>query len=573
MQSLEALEQLAALATATGAAGVLQDANSLIERVREGRFYLACLGQFKRGKSTLLNALIGDDVLPTGVPPVTSAVTVIRFGKRRARIRFADGVWLDVAINRINEYVAEHANPQNAKGVTGVEVFCESPLLARGLCLVDTPGIGSVFAANTEETRSFVPHIDAALAVLGGDPPISGAELELIEAVSKQVRDILFVLNKVDRLSDDESRESRAFTETILNQHRASTAGRVFEVSALERLHRRGPERDWPALVRQIQVLAESAGTKLVEFAARRGLASLKGRLEATLIEEREALLRPIEASEHRLSELRRCAEEAKQASLELGYLFNAEHRKLALRWDSARSQFVNEAFASITGNLDERLAESKARCGPKLRALVFDAAQDLTEAAVRAWLVEQCPIVEREFVSVTERFVKHANSFIERLRAAGDFAPGLLPPELSDETGLRARSRFFYRSLMQLTTPPFWISLVDCFRRVESARRAARLAGREYSELLLEKNANRVLGDFDERVVESRRSVESALKRTLEEVVSTAERAAERARTVQAQGKNAIKAAIDDVNSRLCALQSLEVSAPKIAAISELSV
>ena len=560
MQYLEALEQLAALATSVGTASIARDANSLSERVREGRFYLACLGQFKRGKSTLLNALIGEELLPTGVPPVTSVVTVVRFGTRRARIRFADGVWLDAAIDRIQEYVTEHANPQNAKGVTGVEIFCPSPLLAKGLSLVDTPGIGSVFAANTEETRSFVPHIDAALAVLGGDPPISGAELELIEEVSKQVRHVIFVLNKADRLSDDERRESRAFTETILSQHGAVVQGSLFEVSALERLRGHGPERDWPALVRQIQLLADSAGAELVELAAKRGFASLKGRLEAFLLEERDALLRPIEASEQRLRELRRCAKEAKQASLELGYLFNAEQRKLAQRWDCARSQFVDEAFASITRDLDERLAQAKARCGPKLRALMFDAAQELTEVAVRGWLTEQRPIVEREFSSVTERFVEHASSFLERLRAAGDFAPGLLPPALSAETGLTARSRFFYRSLMQLTVPSLWTWLVDCFRNAELARKAARLAGREYTEQLLEKNANRVLGDFDERVVESRRSVESALQRTLEEVVSTAEKAAERARAVQAQGKNAVQAAIDDINGRICALQSLDV-------------
>src|SRR5207244_12572453 len=71
-------------------------------------------------------------------------------------------------------YVTEEHNHENVKGVAVVEVFLPAPLLARGLCLVDTPGIGSTFAANSEVTRAFVPHIDAALVVLGADPPISG---------------------------------------------------------------------------------------------------------------------------------------------------------------------------------------------------------------------------------------------------------------------------------------------------------------------------------------------------------------------------------------------------------------
>lgn len=85
----------------------------------------------------------------------------------------------------LSEYVAEGSNPENRKGVTAVEAYCPSPLLARGLCLVDTPGLGSVFADNTAETEAFVPQLDAALVVLDGDPPISGEEVGLLEEVAR----------------------------------------------------------------------------------------------------------------------------------------------------------------------------------------------------------------------------------------------------------------------------------------------------------------------------------------------------------------------------------------------------
>src|ERR1035441_3484824 len=74
------LLQLSRLAQELGAESVAEEASELAARVSEGRFYVACIGQFKRGKSTLLNALVGHAVVPTGFVPVTAVPTVIRFG-------------------------------------------------------------------------------------------------------------------------------------------------------------------------------------------------------------------------------------------------------------------------------------------------------------------------------------------------------------------------------------------------------------------------------------------------------------------------------------------------------------
>lgn len=163
---------LAALASELGSEHVASEAAELAARLTEGRFFVACVGQFKRGKSTLIGALIGESVLPTGFIPVTAVPTVIRFGPtRRARIRTTDGAWQEIPLHDLEQYVSEEHNPENVKGVAGAEVFVPSPLLATGMCLVDTPGLGSVFSGNTAATQAFIPHIDAALVVTGSDPP------------------------------------------------------------------------------------------------------------------------------------------------------------------------------------------------------------------------------------------------------------------------------------------------------------------------------------------------------------------------------------------------------------------
>ena len=124
------LLRLADLAQELGAEPVVEEARELAARVSEGRFYVACIGQFKRGKSTLLNALIGHAVVPTGFVPVTAVPTVIRFGDElHARVRLRDASWRDIAMPDLKEYVTEELNPENRKAVDGAEVFVPSPAL------------------------------------------------------------------------------------------------------------------------------------------------------------------------------------------------------------------------------------------------------------------------------------------------------------------------------------------------------------------------------------------------------------------------------------------------------------
>jgi polyhydroxyalkanoate synthesis regulator phasin len=353
--------------------------------------------------------------------------------------------------------------------------------------------------------------------------------------------------------------EARAFTESVL-QRRLHAAPRVLEISALEQLQHPHPcpPRDWPTLVDMLTGLARAKGADLVSQAASRGVEILASRLRQQLVEERDALLRPIEASHRRLEELRRCAASAEQALVELTHLFNAEQAKLTRRLDQDRERFVTAAMPHAETALDERMQAAPVRRGPALRKYALEQAQAVTEGIVRAWMDEERPIAEREFAAVTERFVSHANAFLERLRASGELPTEALPAFLVAETGLRARGRFHFTFFMTHTTPPLWQWFADWFRSEFSMQAASSRAGRAFTKRLLEANANRVLGDFDERMIESRRSVESALHRTLQEIVSTAERAAQRASVIQQRGAAAVQAEVTALEDRLRRLSSL---------------
>ncbi len=536
------LEPLAKLAEAAGANALADEARALAERVRGGHFYAACLGQFKRGKSTLLNALVGEPVLPVGVVPVTAVVTVLRHGPRRtARVRFAGGDHRDVPIAQLAQYVTEEQNPGNAKGVAAVEVFLPSALLASGMCLVDTPGVGSVFSSNTEATSAFVPHVDAALVVLGADPPISADELALVRQVAAQCGEVLFVLNKADKLSETDLREADRFTRRILAEQVDLPSIRMFHVSAAERLAGQGPPRDWAALVEALERLATARGGDLVEGAAARGFARLARRLRRHIDEQRDALLRPVEASQRRVDALQASVGAAEQALGDLDYLFAAEQDRLARAFADIKAQFLERARTQARDELAEACRAHAARRGPALRRAAIALAKETATRYLDAWLAEAERTAEGLYVRAMDRFVALSNDFLRQLRESGDPALTDLPESVNPEVGFRWDSRLFYKDLFEDTVagPLTWVA--DVFRtRAASLRSVDAVAG-DYLVRLLETNATRIENDLNERVLESRRRFAFELRSLLRGVVDSAASSLKRARAIHAKGHDAV--------------------------------
>ena len=213
----------------------------LEDRLASARFHLAVLGQFKRGKSTLLNALIGEELLPSAVVPLTSVPTFLSWGpERQVKIVFLDGREKECCFENagkasefLSQYVTEGNNPKNCLGVARVEVEHPSSLLQKGVILIDTPGIGSTFQHNTEATLNFLPQCDAALFLVSADPPVTQVEIEFLKAVRDKVVRTLFLMNKVDYLSEDERQEAVEFFKTVLREQIGLDGKEpVFSVSA-----------------------------------------------------------------------------------------------------------------------------------------------------------------------------------------------------------------------------------------------------------------------------------------------------------------------------------------------------
>ncbi|HVU48975.1 MAG TPA: dynamin family protein, partial [Terracidiphilus sp.] len=483
------LLQLGDLAQELRADSLAGEARELAARVAEGRFYVACVGQFKRGKSTLLNALVGRAIVPTGFVPVTAVPTVIRYGDAlRARVRMQDGSWRDVDLPNLKEYVTEECNPENRKDVEGAEVYVPSALLSSGMCFVDTPGLGSVFSGNTAATQAFIPHIDAALVVVGADPPIAGEELALVDAVGRQVQELILVINKADRTSDAERAAAARFTREVLEQRLHRPMGEVFEVSAAERMDDRGPLRDWEKLLANLRRLVEESGAHLVHSACNRGLERLSEQLLAVVSEDRDALLRPVEESECRIQTMRETIGEAERSMRELGFLFMAEQRRISDFFVERRRQFLDAAWREAATEFDVESTAVPAGLGPRYRCRMMHLAQEIAGRRVMPWLKPEQEEGERQYRAAALRFVEMGNRFLDRLAGAGLGELARMPHALDPEKGLRVRSDFVFEKFIgtaQPVSPLRW--LADVFLAFAGGRRWIARDAREFLRHLLE--------------------------------------------------------------------------------------
>lgn len=568
----DALDRLADLAHALGAERVARDARALADRTAEGRFHVACVGQFKRGKSTLINALVDRVVLPTAVLPVTALPTVVRYGPMlRARVLTLDGHWHEIAPDALADYVSEERNPANARGAALAEVFVPSPLLATGLCLVDTPGLGSVFGHNAETTRAFLPHIDAALVVIGADPPLSGDELRLMESVAAEVPHLIVVMNKVDRVSDADRGAAAAFAYRVLSARIGRPVGAIHAVSATERLAHAGPSRDWDALLASLERLAHDAGHLLVADAVRRGRSRIARALTVILVERHEALERPIADSEQRVTALSRTVAEAEDSLDDLRVRMAREQQRLARRLDARRDAFLADAIPAARGALADAMRTVQHRFGPAYRRDAMALARRESRTRVLPWLAAEEPAAQAEYRETAERFAEMTNAFLARVAALGGEAAATLPRALDPAAIDGAPPRFQFHEMLRLARPASPIRwLADAALGMVAARG---VIARDVDAFLVQSltlNAGRVRNDLEQRVSERRRTLEAEIRLVLREVSDVAARALDAARVARQAGEEEVREALVRTAALEAEVAALGGVAPDAAAQDE---
>ncbi len=198
--------------------------NDVVTSAREMRFAIGVVGQAKRGKSTLINGLLGrndDTFAPVNRFPATNVVSCFADGSREeVTVRFApDGKHRKaIPASEIKHYACEEFNPGNEKGVKGIDVVAPFPRLGRNLVLVDTPGADNALS-NLHDIvlLECLPRFDAVIFLVTADEPLTDSELQLLKQVKHHdVKKVLFAINKGDKCEPEELAQGREHNRRAL---------------------------------------------------------------------------------------------------------------------------------------------------------------------------------------------------------------------------------------------------------------------------------------------------------------------------------------------------------------------
>ena len=175
---------------------------TIVDRLESDTFEIAVFGRVSSGKSSLLNHIVGEDLLPVGVTPITAVPTRLAYGaERRATAWFADRKPEQFAIHRLAEFVTEQHNPANVRHVTRIVVELLAPRLREGVVYVDTPGLGSLAASGAAKTSAYLPRCDLGVVLIDGGSTLTADDLATVRALYDAGIPAAVLLSKVDLLA------------------------------------------------------------------------------------------------------------------------------------------------------------------------------------------------------------------------------------------------------------------------------------------------------------------------------------------------------------------------------------
>lgn len=520
---------------------------ALRSKIEERTFNVVVAGEFKRGKSSVINAMLGAEVLPTGVVPLTSVVTLLRHADLpRVEVMFESAEVRKATLDALPEFVTERGNPGNAKGIREVSVAYPAPWLEGGIRLVDTPGIGSVHQHNTEVTRQFLPQADAVIFVASVDQPVSRNELEFLAEIRHHAGKVFCLLNKIDHLSDAEVSESAAFATGALRDALGAPVP-VFPVSARAALQGR---------VTHEAVLISRSGMPVFETALRRFLMQERGEVwkssvrrhllrlldEARLSCELElrALSAPLALLDTNLRAFAVKKAEGLQTKADFEALLEADIRKLMKeRVEPDLDAFKSALFARLDASLVTWYAQLRPQGSTALQAGLEERMIDEVRRSFDGWRAKEDEAVRAAFDQLCERFRRRIEDTVtELLRYCADLFA--IPFAAAGVESLwRGRPEFRYKFW---TEPPGLLlmknALVTALPGVVGHPLILRDAKRRAVDLV-EMQSGRLRHDFEERISRNARDFRRDLLTRAVATIDGLEVAIENGRALRREGED----------------------------------
>ena len=343
---------------------------ALAERLAASRLQVAVLGQFKRGKSSLLNALLGVPVLPIGVLPLTALPTFLSHAASpRLHLEFLDGTVEERAPTDVGELqrqlallVTEQGNPTNCLGVARVEAGLPSALLKQGVVLLDTPGVGSTLHHNTRAARAALPECDVALFVVSPDPPITEAELAYLAEVRPAVTRLVVVFNKSDTVNETDRDNSVRFLRKVLTEQAGlDVRDAIFPVSARAGLQAKLADdvgaleaSGIQAIENYLTTLIDGEGAEVLASAVAAKAADVIGAMRMEVALEQHALQMPLDDLADRIARFKAAVGTFEDERRSAADQIAGDRRRLSAQIEEEAERLASEAEAELRAAVAE---------------------------------------------------------------------------------------------------------------------------------------------------------------------------------------------------------------------------
>lgn len=190
------------------------------DKLTNNTFNIVVLGEVNRGKSTLINGLLGNNILPSNILPTTSVITKIVYGENSdAIIEFNNGVKKNITVDKLKNYVTTLQNDNNVK-INSTTVYYPNNLCKNNCVLVDTPGVNDIDHRNTEVTYKYIPNADAIIFLVDPDQVFTNSEKVFLKSkvLQHNLNKMFFVLNKADNINESGKRNLRNYIENTLKE-------------------------------------------------------------------------------------------------------------------------------------------------------------------------------------------------------------------------------------------------------------------------------------------------------------------------------------------------------------------
>ena len=430
------------------------------EQLISNCFNLVILGQFKRGKTTLINSLIGKEILPSSVVPLTSVVTILKNSEETScTISMQDGSEKKILIEELTDYVTEKGNPKNIRGVRCARIGYPSPFLEKGILLVDTPGVGSTFLHNTETTYEFLDHLDAAVFLMSADVPISQVEKELLDTIKTSTQKIFFVLNKIDNLTPKEIEEITAFNKQVLEEM-GFTVNEIWPISAREALKAKTTNNNVQLSQSGLLNLEDALGTFL---SLEKGKIILNTTISKTkrvisrklsqMAIEKKTMEASVEELEDKINTFHHLVTNLKQDRDDVKYLLKGESEKLCLKVEEMLRILEEKETPRVRQCLTDFYEKNPVLSPTVLRDEMQKVIRDEIVKGFDAFRKDTERGISNTIQETFHRFTRRSNNVINEFKTAAEilFEVSMEQCEFSVEL---ARDTGFYYVVQEYTAP-----------------------------------------------------------------------------------------------------------------------